>query len=77
MSIIQAVMMVTEKLTDRELAALSMVAQTRADPHNRIFDYEVVESLFTIDGVIMEQATLDALATIAIERLSPCLQETN
>ena len=41
------VSMVTDSLTDLELAVLNIVAMTDGDPHNRLFDYEEVSSLFT------------------------------
>ncbi len=60
-----------DKLTDKELAVLNIVAMFDQLPHNRLFDYEKVKSLFTQnDGTKMHEETKIALAVTVNSRLS-------
>lgn len=64
------VFLITEDLTDIELAALNNVAQCDFDPHGRVFDYEKVKDLFSErDGTRMHEEVKQALATVVMRRL--------
>lgn len=59
-----------DELTDRELAALNMVAQLDGSPHGQVFDYEKVKSFFTdAEGTRMHDKTKRALASVVMSRL--------
>jgi len=60
----------TKDLTDLELAELNNVVQLDMDPHGRIFDYDKVEALFTINGVRTHEETKAALAMVVNRRLA-------
>lgn len=67
---IAVVALTCKELSDQELAVLNLVGQLDQDPHNRMFDYEKIEELFTErDGTRMHQETKDALAVIVEQRL--------
>lgn len=62
---------VTDELTDLELATLNNVAQLNMDPHDRVFDYDKVKALFTEgDGTRMHKETRLALSIIVNWRLT-------
>lgn len=65
-----SVAMVTEGLTDLELAVLNNCAQLDMDPRGRLFDYGKVASLFDqAGGTQMHEETKRALAAIVNRRL--------
>jgi hypothetical protein len=64
------VYLIVKQLSDVELAVLNNIAQTDMDPHDRLFDYETVKSLFVEDGMRMHTETKIALAEIVNQRLS-------
>lgn len=68
LNMIVAVNMTTKKLSDSELAALGRVALTDQDPHGKIFNYEVVKTLFGKDGK-MHKETKDALVSVIERRI--------
>lgn len=69
---VASVGVVTNTLSDEELAALNLCVQLDMDPHGRIFDYDAVQSLFTEDGrTRTHDATKEALARIVNRRLAP------
>jgi hypothetical protein len=69
-NLIKVVSIVCDNLTDSELVTLNLVAQLDQSPHNRIFDYKKVESLFTEqNGTRMHEETKIALTEIVILRL--------
>ncbi len=60
----------TNQLSDAELAVLNIIAQTDQDPHDRKFDYKLVEGLFTKNnGTKMHPETKIALANVVNSRL--------
>lgn len=68
---VASVKMTCDALTDLELAALNLVAQTDQDPRDRVFDYQQVKGLFTESGgTRMHEMTKMALAKIVNERLN-------
>lgn len=71
MSIMATVVNMTcDKLTDLELAALNNCVQLDMNPHDRIFDYEKVKSLFTeANGTKAHDVTKEALARVVNSRL--------
>ncbi len=59
-----------DELTNAELAVLNIVAMLDQSPHNRLFDYKKVKSLFTEnDGTRMHEETKSALVAIVNSRL--------
>ncbi len=69
-TMVAAVEMACEGLSDMELAVLNNVAQVDWNPKGYPW-YEKVRYLFTdLDGTRMHQATKDALASVVLERLS-------
>ncbi len=67
---IAAVEMTCDELTDAELAVLNNVAMFDQSPHNRLFDYEKVKSLFTQDdGRKMHEETKLVLTAVVTSRL--------
>lgn len=70
-TIIISVDMITEQLTDLELAVLNNVGQLDMDPRGRVFDYDKVKALFTINnGTRMHEETKAALAAVINQRLN-------
>ena len=64
------VSLVCDKLSDIELNVLSLVAQFDQDPHDRLFDYDKVVSLFTENkGTKMHDETKLALMAVVDDRL--------
>jgi hypothetical protein len=64
-----SVAMVTQGLTDDELAALSLCAQLDSDPRGRLFTYEDVRPLFDQDnGLKMHSETKKALLAVTRAR---------
>ena len=60
----------TAELSDTELIVLNLVAQLDQNPHDRKFDYKLVEGLFTEDGgTKMHSETKIALANVVNYRL--------
>ncbi len=60
-----------DELSDVELNVLCLVTQLDQDPHNRLFDYNTVKSLFTENnGAKMHQETKLALMAVVNDRLS-------
>ncbi len=67
---IASVDMITDKLTNLELAVLNSVAQLGTSPHGRAFDYDKVKVLFTVgNGTRMHEETKLALSAIVNRRL--------
>lgn len=65
-----SVAMITNKLTDLELAILNKIAQSDIDPHSRALDYDKVKTLFTVNnGTRMHEETKVALDVIVNRRL--------
>ena len=64
------VAVITDELSDDELAVLNIVAQFDQNPHGRKFDYKLVEGLFTENnGTKMHSETKIALANVVNSRL--------
>lgn len=62
--------MITEGLTNLELAMLNIVSQLNEDPHGRLFDYDKVSPLFTENKEKrMHKETKTALAAVVNRRL--------
>lgn len=60
----------TAELSDDELAVLNIVVQLDQNPHERKFDYKLVEGLFTENnGTKMHPETKIALANVVNSRL--------
>ncbi len=66
----KVVSLVCDELGDMELNVLSLVAQLDQDPHNRLFNYDKVESLFTENnGTKMHRETKLVLSAVVNDRL--------
>ena len=63
--------LITNDLTNEELAVLNLVAVMDSDPHNRLFSYEKVSLLFTeANGLKMHSEIKRALSQIVTQRLA-------
>lgn len=68
--LVAVIKMLCDDLTDLELATLNTVLQLEENPHDRVFDYEKVASIFTEnDGLKAHDETKRIVGHITLDRL--------